>query len=95
MPSVCSNVVIKTKTKPAKKYDFQKTEGTDDLSFCFQSDFLEGPETKQSEIPYGQKLCKKNGEFRRKLWGCTCHIFKVCQTSGSSFIRMLLSRAFH
>lgn len=39
-------MVIKMKTKPVKKYDFQKTEGTDDLSFCFQKDFLEGPETK-------------------------------------------------
>lgn len=34
------------KTKPVKKYDFQKTEGTDDLGFCFQNDFLEGSETK-------------------------------------------------
>lgn len=53
MPSVCSNVVIKMKTKAAKKYDCQKTEGADDLGFCFQSNLLEGPETKQSQMPYG------------------------------------------
>lgn len=39
-------MVIKMKTNQVKKYDIQKTEGTDDLSFCFQAGFLEGPETK-------------------------------------------------
>ena len=34
------------KTNQVKKYGFQKTEGTEDPSFCFQADFLEGPETK-------------------------------------------------
>lgn len=46
-------MVIKMKTKPVKNYDFQKTEGTDDLNFCFQNNLLEGPETKYSEVPYG------------------------------------------
>lgn len=33
------------KRNQVKKYNFQKIEGTEDLSFCFQAGFLEGSET--------------------------------------------------